>query len=63
MDVLVLNLGENLQARIVKLRKILWGFAHNRKNMNIKCGENLITRNLKLGFNYIRIILLQGEII
>ena len=53
----------NLQARIIKSRKILWGFAHDHKNMNGKCGENLISRNLKLEFYYTWIILLHGEII
>jgi hypothetical protein len=62
MNVHVLNLAENLQARIIKPRKILWGFAHDCKNMNLKCGENLISRNLKFGFCCIRIILSQGEI-
>ena len=58
-----LKCGRNLQARIIKSRKISWGFAHDHKNRNVKCGESLISRNLKLEFYYIWIILLQVEII
>lgn len=58
-----LKCGRTLQARIIKSRKILWGFAHDHKNTNVKCGESLISRKLKLEFYYIWIILLQGKII